>query len=153
MYIVPGAQSCEYHHHIRPCNLFTQSTDHEWKHGFFLNCLTPVLTTAISAQPQPYHKILDVDKDIRDFTVPPTLDIFNVDGIHDNRQLTMQQVLVSSGREIGVFDRRMLRVGAADTTTASSSPVAQKFFYRGLERLRCILLSTQVRTISRRDLS
>lgn len=88
---------------MAPCSLFTQSTDHEWKHGFFLNCLTPVLTTAISAQPQPYQKILDVDKIIRDFTVPPTLDIFNIDGIRDNRQLTMQQVLVSSGREIGVF--------------------------------------------------
>ncbi|KAG9315613.1 Choline/Carnitine o-acyltransferase-domain-containing protein [Chiua virens] len=83
MFIVPGAQSY-----------------HEWKHGFFLHCLTPVLTTAISAQPQPYQRILDVDKIIRHFTVPPTLDIFNVDGIHDNRQLTMQQVLVSSGREI-----------------------------------------------------
>ena len=102
MYIVPGAQSCE-HRLVGPCSLFTQSTDHEWKHVFFLNCLTPVLTTAISAQPQPYQKILDVDKIIRDFSVPPTLDIFNVDGIHDNRQLTMQQVLVSSGREIGVF--------------------------------------------------
>ena len=102
MYIVPGAQSCE-HRLMAPCSLFTQSTDHEWKHGFFLNCLTPVLTTAISAQPQPYQKILDVDKIIRDFTVPPTLDIFNIDGIRDNRQLTMQQVLVSSGRDIGVF--------------------------------------------------
>ncbi|KAF9221478.1 hypothetical protein BS17DRAFT_784812 [Gyrodon lividus] len=83
MYIVPGAQSY-----------------HEWKHGFFLHCLTPVLTTAISAQQQPYLRILDVDKTIRDFNVPPTLDIFNLEGIHDNRQLTMQQVLVSSGREI-----------------------------------------------------
>lgn len=90
---------------VDPCNLspFTQLTDHEWKHGFFLHCLTPVLTTAISAQPQPYQKILDVDKTIRDFNVPPTLDIFNLDGIHDNRQLTMQQVLVSSGREIGTI--------------------------------------------------
>lgn len=102
MYIVPGAQSCE-HSLIGLCSLFTQSTDHEWKHGFFLNCLTPVLTTAISAQPHPYQKILDVDKIIRDFSIPPTLDIFNLDGIHDKRQLTMQQVLVSSGREIGVF--------------------------------------------------
>lgn len=102
MYIVSGAQSCE-HRLMWPCTLFTQWTDHEWKHGFFLNCLTPVLTTAISAQPQPYHKILEVDRTIRDFTIPPTLDIFNVDGIRDNRQLTMQQVLVSSGREIGVF--------------------------------------------------
>ncbi|KAH0832169.1 Choline/Carnitine o-acyltransferase-domain-containing protein [Lanmaoa asiatica] len=99
MYIVPGAQSCE-HHLMGPCSRLTQPTDHEWKHGFFLNCLTPVLTTAISAQPQPYQKILDVDKIIRNFSVPPTLDIFNVDGIRDNRQLTMQQVLVSSGREI-----------------------------------------------------
>lgn len=102
MYIVQGAQSCE-----RPpwwrYSLLIQRTDHEWKHGFFLHCLTPVLTTAISAQTQPYHKILDVDKIIRDFTVPPTLDIFYADGIRDNRQLTMQQVLVSSGREIGVF--------------------------------------------------
>lgn len=102
MYIVPGAQSCK-HRSIGSSSLLTQLADHEWKHGFFLNCLTPVLTTAISAQPQPYQKILDVDKIIRDFTVPPTLDIFNLDGIHDNRQLTMQQVLVSSGREIGVF--------------------------------------------------
>ncbi|KIJ62737.1 hypothetical protein HYDPIDRAFT_114430 [Hydnomerulius pinastri MD-312] len=83
MYIVPGAQSY-----------------HEWKHGFFLNCLTPVLTTAISAQAQPYVKILEVDSTIRNFDIPPTLDIFNMEGIRDNRQLTMQQVLVSSGREI-----------------------------------------------------
>ncbi|KAF8843214.1 hypothetical protein BDN67DRAFT_964572 [Paxillus ammoniavirescens] len=83
MYIVPGTLSY-----------------HEWKHGFFLDCLTPVLTTAISAQRQPYTRILDVDKTIRNFKVPPTLDIFNADGIRDNRQLTMQQVLVSSGREI-----------------------------------------------------
>jgi hypothetical protein len=79
------------------------STDHEWKHGFFLNCLTPVLVTAISAQPQLYSDILDVDKKIRDFYIPPTLNIFNSEGIIDIRQLTMQQVLVASGREIGGF--------------------------------------------------
>ncbi|KAG1749298.1 hypothetical protein EDB19DRAFT_1681874 [Suillus lakei] len=83
MYIVPGAQSY-----------------HEWKHGFFLHCLTPVLVTAISAQPQLYSGILDVDKKIRDFHVPPTLNIFNTEGITNIRQLTMQQVLVASGREI-----------------------------------------------------
>ncbi|KAG1765919.1 hypothetical protein EDD22DRAFT_879336 [Suillus occidentalis] len=83
MYIVPEAQSY-----------------HEWKHGFFLNCLTPVLVTAISAQPQLYSDILDVDKKIRDFYIPPTLNIFNSEGITDIRQLTMQQVLVASGREI-----------------------------------------------------
>lgn len=83
MYIVPEAQSY-----------------HEWKHGFFLNCLTPVLVTAISAQPQLYSDILDVDKKIRDFYIPPTLNIFNSEGIKDIRQLTMQQVLVASGREI-----------------------------------------------------
>lgn len=83
MYIVPEAQSY-----------------HEWKHGFFLNCLTPVLVTTVSAQQQPYSSILDVDKKIRDFYIPPTLDIFNPGGIVDIRQLTMQQVLVASGREI-----------------------------------------------------
>ncbi|KAG1776189.1 hypothetical protein EV702DRAFT_1110986 [Suillus placidus] len=83
MYIVPGAQSY-----------------HEWKHGFFLHCLTPVLVTAISAKPQLYSDILDVDKKIRDFHIPPTLNIFNSDGITNIRQLTMQQVLVASGREI-----------------------------------------------------
>ncbi|OAX41741.1 hypothetical protein K503DRAFT_863613 [Rhizopogon vinicolor AM-OR11-026] len=82
MYIIAGAQSY-----------------HEWKHGFFLNCLTPVLVTAISAQPQPYSAILNVDSTIRDFHVPPTLDIFNSEDTHI-RQLTMQQVLVASGREI-----------------------------------------------------
>ncbi|KAG1879162.1 fungal-specific transcription factor domain-containing protein [Suillus subluteus] len=83
MYIVPEVQSY-----------------HEWKHGFFLHCLTPVLVTAISAQPQLYSSILDVDKKIRDFHIPPTLNIFNSEGIMDIRQLTMQQVLVASGREI-----------------------------------------------------
>ncbi|KAG1797771.1 uncharacterized protein HD556DRAFT_1355214 [Suillus plorans] len=73
---------------------------HEWKHGFFLQCLTPVIVTTISAQPQPYSSILDVDKKIRDFHIPPTLNIFNSEGITDIRQLTMQQVLVASGREI-----------------------------------------------------
>lgn len=102
MYIVPGAHSCQ-RVPIWSCNVLTCPTDHDWKHGFFLHCLTPVLTTVISAQPQPYKNILDVDRTIRDFTVPDTLDIFNPNGLHDNRQLTMQQVLVSSGREIGVF--------------------------------------------------
>ncbi|KAG2145884.1 fungal-specific transcription factor domain-containing protein [Suillus clintonianus] len=83
MNIIPGAQSY-----------------HEWKHGFFQHCLTPVLVTAISAQPQPYSGILDVDKKIRDFHIPPTLNIFNPEGTRNIRQLTMQQVLVASGREI-----------------------------------------------------
>ncbi|KAF9236495.1 hypothetical protein BU15DRAFT_49985 [Melanogaster broomeanus] len=83
MHIVSGAQSY-----------------HEWKHEFFLHCLTPVLATVISAQQHSYLRILEVDKTIRDSKIPPTLDIFNEDGIHDNRRLTMQQVLVSSGREI-----------------------------------------------------
>ncbi|KAH7884946.1 fungal-specific transcription factor domain-containing protein [Phlebopus sp. FC_14] len=93
MYIVPGVQ-----------------TYHEWKHLFFVNCLTPVLTAAISAHPQPYEKILAVDSAIRNFPVPPTLDIFHSPSSCSSssssptpiqtRQLTMQQVLVSSGREI-----------------------------------------------------
>ncbi|KAI6114167.1 hypothetical protein F5141DRAFT_1187796 [Pisolithus sp. B1] len=65
---------------------------HEWKHGFFLECLTPVLDAAISAQHQPYLKILEVDKAVRSYPVPTT--------VSTNRQLGMQQVLVSSGREI-----------------------------------------------------
>ncbi|KAH7913978.1 fungal-specific transcription factor domain-containing protein, partial [Hygrophoropsis aurantiaca] len=83
MFIVPGAQSY-----------------HQWKHEFFLECLTPVLTAAISAKQQPYRVVMEVDKKIRNFNIPPTLDIFHSDGVIGNRQLTMQQVLVSSGREI-----------------------------------------------------
>lgn len=73
---------------------------HEWKHGFFLEGLTPVLNAAISAQHQPYSRILAVDNDVRNYRVPPTLDIFNQRDTPTNRQLGMQQVLVSSGREI-----------------------------------------------------
>ncbi|KAI6147550.1 fungal-specific transcription factor domain-containing protein [Pisolithus thermaeus] len=73
---------------------------HEWKHGFFLECLTPVLDAAISAQHQPYLKILEVDKAVRSYPVPTVLDIFNQRDVSTNRQLGMQQVLVSSGREI-----------------------------------------------------
>lgn len=73
---------------------------HEWKHGFFLKGLTPVLNAAISAQHQPYSRILAVDKDVRNYRVPPMLDIFNQRDTSTNRQLGMQQVLVSSGREI-----------------------------------------------------
>ncbi|KAH7926481.1 hypothetical protein BV22DRAFT_1128172 [Leucogyrophana mollusca] len=83
MYILPGAPSY-----------------HQWKHEFFLECLTPVLAAAMSAKQQPYSVIMDVDKKIRDFNIPATLDLFNSDGVTNNRQLTMQQVLVSSGREI-----------------------------------------------------
>lgn len=75
--------------------------DHEWKHGFFVSCLTPVLDTALSAQPQPYSKVLKVDRGVRNYHVPPVLDIFNQEITPSNRQLGMQQVLVSSGREIG----------------------------------------------------
>lgn len=73
---------------------------HEWKHGFFYHCLTPVLNAAISAQHPPYSKILEVDQSVRNYPVPPTLDIFNQEYTLSNRQLGMQQVLVSSGREI-----------------------------------------------------
>lgn len=77
--------------------------DHEWKHGFFLNCLTPVLNAAISAHSQPYSKTLDVDQVVRSYPIPPMLDIFGEEVVVNNRQLGMQQVLVSSGREIGAL--------------------------------------------------
>lgn len=73
---------------------------HEWKHGFFLHCLTPVLNTAISAQPYPYSTVLEVDRTVRSYPIPPLLDIFSQGAVVNNRQLGMQQVLASSGREI-----------------------------------------------------
>ncbi|EGN98052.1 hypothetical protein SERLA73DRAFT_169135 [Serpula lacrymans var. lacrymans S7.3] len=108
MYIIPGTQSY-----------------HEWKHGFFLQCLTPVLVTAISARPQQYSTVMEVDKTIRDFPIPPTLDIFNTDGVTDNRQLTMQQVLVSSGREIV-----LLQLHRNFFTDALSEPNAFSYRHR-----------------------
>ncbi|KAL4080941.1 hypothetical protein J3A83DRAFT_4085274 [Scleroderma citrinum] len=73
---------------------------HEWKHGFFQDCLTPVLNAVVSAQQKSYSKVLDVDRAVRNYPIPPMLDVFRQEAAVNNRQLVMQQVLVSCGREI-----------------------------------------------------
>lgn len=74
--------------------------DHEWKHAFFVRCLSPVLEAMVVADAPNYSRILELDNIVRDFAVPAMLDGKYA---HDAnpRFLVMQRGLVSSSREIG----------------------------------------------------
>ncbi|KAF8895146.1 fungal-specific transcription factor domain-containing protein [Infundibulicybe gibba] len=65
----------------------------EWKHSCYLNCLAPVLD-AISTPNLDYDTVLDLDKNIRDFSIPLHLR----DGV-THRSLIMQRASLSTALE------------------------------------------------------
>ncbi len=80
----------------------TQSVDHEWKHAFFTNCLTPILSAIVAVQPPEYAHIIALDRAARDSDVPALLDDHQRH-VTNPRFLVMQRGLVTMGREIGQY--------------------------------------------------
>lgn len=61
--------------------------------------MIPVLDCVAAAQPIPYPDILGLDSKIRNFDVPPRLQMVDGDGVSSNE--AMQQAMTSCTREIG----------------------------------------------------
>ncbi|TFK39044.1 hypothetical protein BDQ12DRAFT_682922 [Crucibulum laeve] len=75
---------------------------HEWKNAFFRECLTPMLEAMVSAEIPAYERILRLDRDVRDFAVPPLLLKHNMFEVQP-RFLVMQRGLVQMGRQIALL--------------------------------------------------
>ena len=78
----------------------------KWQHDFFEACTSRVLETIALVQPVPYSHVLTLDSTIRDFPLPPELDMFGPDGSSTETTLLMQQALASSRRQIGLSEYR-----------------------------------------------
>lgn len=82
-----------------------QTSDHEWKNKFFIDCLSPILETIVSVNTPPYQKTVELDKKIRNFPIPEILkEDYNAGS--GSRSLAMQRALLSTGRDIGEFYHR-----------------------------------------------
>ncbi|KIM35920.1 hypothetical protein M413DRAFT_32150 [Hebeloma cylindrosporum] len=74
----------------------------EWKHSCYLHCLAPVLD-AISQPSLNYDTVLDLDKRIRDFSIPETLRNKEI----KSRPIVMQRASLSTALEAEeAFNRR-----------------------------------------------
>jgi hypothetical protein len=62
-----------------------------------------VLEATVSAKPIPYSHILVLDSRVRDFYVPPELDMFSPRGLSNVRPLLLQQAVVPTALEICVY--------------------------------------------------
>jgi len=106
--------------------------DHEWKNTFFIQCLTPMLEAMVSVQPIEYAHILNLDKAVRDFGVPPLLDDHQPNDVNP-RFLVMQRGLVTMGREIG---KRFSSTNFNQCPQPVCSPASasSEIFYPGYEQ-------------------
>ena len=77
------------------------STDHQWQYSFLAQCIIPVLDAVIVPQPPSYSEILGLDSKIRNFDVPPSLQMIDNDGVAPNHPLAMQQGMTTCARETG----------------------------------------------------
>lgn len=65
-----------------------------------MHCLSPALEIVVSAKPCPYQHLLALDARIRDWYIPPELDMFGPTGLTIQKPGLMQQALVAAGKEI-----------------------------------------------------
>ncbi|KAF8817210.1 hypothetical protein BYT27DRAFT_7205076 [Phlegmacium glaucopus] len=91
---------------------------HEWKNAFFIQCLTPMLEAMVAVDPPDYGHITNLDKSVRDFSVPSLLDEHKFHDISP-RFLVMQRGLVAMSREIA-----LLQLHRRYFTDAMSGPEA-----------------------------
>ncbi|KAF9049458.1 hypothetical protein BDZ89DRAFT_1032938 [Hymenopellis radicata] len=80
----------------------SNSSDHQWKNGFFVDCLTPVLEAMIAVSPPDYPLMIELDNKVRAYDIPPLLDE-RIQSSVSTRLLTMQRGFVSTSREIALL--------------------------------------------------
>ncbi|KII86662.1 hypothetical protein PLICRDRAFT_43302 [Plicaturopsis crispa FD-325 SS-3] len=71
---------------------------HEYKHGFQVHCLSPIIEIGVAPT---YRDIINLDRTVRDYRVPPSLDLFK--GLYKERYRVMQQAIAATGREIALL--------------------------------------------------
>ncbi|KAH0586545.1 hypothetical protein H2248_007770 [Termitomyces sp. 'cryptogamus'] len=84
---------------------------HEWKNGFFIQCLTPILEAVVVVDPPPYSTIIKLDSLVRNFQIPKLLDEQpkygsggqGGSGAVAPRFLSMQRALVATSRDIALL--------------------------------------------------
>lgn len=79
----------------------TARSDHQWQYSFLIQCTIPVLDVVTSPQSPSYVEVLTLDYKIRDYHIPPALQMIDNDGIGPNHPLAMQQAMTSCTRDVG----------------------------------------------------
>lgn len=80
---------------------FIFTSDQEWKHSCYRECLAPVLDLISQPSLLEYNVVIELDKKIRDFSIP---DPFR-SGALQSRSLIMQKASLSTALEAGtLFD-------------------------------------------------
>ncbi|KIY68324.1 hypothetical protein CYLTODRAFT_395596 [Cylindrobasidium torrendii FP15055 ss-10] len=74
---------------------------HDWKNGFFTDCLAQVLDCMTSLGSQSYARVLELDILVREYPVPPLLDTSA--SKHSTVRINMQRAFVSVSRVIAVL--------------------------------------------------
>ncbi|EAU85818.2 hypothetical protein CC1G_05035 [Coprinopsis cinerea okayama7 len=93
---------------------------HEWKHGFFIKCLSPMLEVMIAKEQPDYSRIIELDTSVRDFGIPALLDVDSSKSMEvAPRFLCMQRAMVALSREIA-----LLQLHRKYFTQAMSDPAA-----------------------------
>ena len=86
----------------RPCS-HRFYVDHQWQYSFLAQCTIPVVDAVITPQPPSYSDILDLDSKIRNFDVPPSLQMIDNEGVAPNHPLAMQQGMTACTRETSAY--------------------------------------------------
>ncbi|GJE98290.1 fungal-specific transcription factor domain-containing protein [Phanerochaete sordida] len=74
---------------------------HHWQYSFLAHCMLPVLDRVTSTQPTGYTEILGLDNRVRNFDVPPMLQMVDNDRVTTNE--AMQQAMTACTREIALL--------------------------------------------------
>jgi len=93
--------------------------DQEWKHSCYRECLAPVLDV-ISQPSLQYEVVIELDKKIRDFSIPDPLR----NGAPQSRSLIMQKASLSTALEAGAFIPPLQSHGLMDLWQFCSSCTA-----------------------------
>ncbi|KAI0086530.1 hypothetical protein BDY19DRAFT_960418 [Irpex rosettiformis] len=71
-----------------------------WQNEFLVQCTIPVVDVTLSVQPTPYADILLLDREIRNFNIPLSLQMVDdIDHQPPPRPLGMQQAMVATSRQ------------------------------------------------------
>jgi len=85
-----------------------------WKHRFSALCLSDVHNTAFGAKTPSYKVIIDLDKKVRNFHTPPSLQIPGFGGSKQVGQpsveLTMQRYIAFAIREISGYPSSLMNL-------------------------------------------
>lgn len=79
------------------------SPDVSWQNNFLVQCTMPVMELVMSAQLVPYSDVLGLDRSVRNFEIPLSLQMVDHDGPSPGHPIGMQQALLACSRHIGRF--------------------------------------------------